>query len=202
MKKLLLITTYLISSISFAASWNLPSETPMDILIHADEISSKIQETAKQISEEYKDKDLTIIMILKGAICVTSDLIRELDIPFTLNCISASSYGQNGMKNGTLIIKGLENIDLEDKDVLVIDDIFETGNTMLSICKEIEKQHPKSLKTLVLLHKTIEKQTLYKPDYILFNIPNRFVIGYGLDYKEFYRGIPDICAFIGDKAPF
>lgn len=196
MKKMWFILSCVISSACFGA------DCPMDVLISSEVIAEKVEEFGQQVSKDYQDKNLTVIMIMKGAICVTADLIRQLDIPFKLECVKASSYGYNGTTGGELTISGLENLEIEGRDVLVVDDIFETGNTMLGICRQLEKKHPKSIKTLVLLAKTIEKKVEYRPDYVLFDIPNRFVIGYGLDYKELYRGLPNICAFIDDQPPF
>lgn len=177
-------------------------ECPMDVLIPSEEIAVKLKECAKQINKDYQEKNLTVVMVMKGAICVTSDLIRGLKIPFKLECIQASSYGYNGTAGGDLTISCLDKLEIEGRDILVVDDIFETGNTMLGICKQIETKRPSSVKTLVLLVKDIERKTAYRPDYVLFNIPNRFVIGYGLDYKELFRGLPDICAFVKDTPPF
>lgn len=177
-------------------------ECPMDVLITSEEIAGRIKECSELLNKEYQGKNLTVVMIMKGAICVTSDLIRSLEVPFKLECVQASSYGYNGTTGGNLSISHLDKLEIEGRDLLVVDDIFETGNTMLGICKELEKKHPKSIKTLVLLAKNIERKTVCRPDYVLFDIPNRFVIGYGLDYKELYRGLPDICAFVNDTPPF
>lgn len=168
----------------------------LELLIGPDAIEQRIAEVAAQINREYDE--LTIIMVMKGAVCVTADLIRHLDVPFTLEYMRASSYGERGTMHGELKITGLEDLDLASKNVLIVDDIFDTGNTMTGIVEQIEKLNPKSLKTLVLLVKNVSRETAYRPDYVLFDIENRFVIGYGLDYKELYRGLRGIYAFIND----
>lgn len=196
MKKL---CTSLFFAISSACSG---LEFPMDILIASEEIAVKIKECSEEINKEYQGKNLTVVVIMKGAICLASDLMRGLSIPFKLECVQASSYGYNGTTGGDLTISCLDNLEIEGRDLLIVDDIFETGKTMLGICKQLEKKHPQSMKTLVLLAKDVERKTEYRPDYVLFDIPNRFVIGYGLDYKELYRGLPNICAFINDTPPF
>lgn len=173
----------------------------LELLISPQEISQKIKEVAAQINEEYRGKDLVIIMVMKGAICIGADLIRELDIPCTIECVKASSYGQNGTKRGELVISGVEKVDLSSKHVLIVDDIFDTGNTMTNIIKRLQEKEPKSVKTLVLLSKKIHRDVVYTPDFSLFEINNRFVVGYGLDYKEYYRGLPGIYAFINDIPP-
>ena len=176
-------------------------EEEMDLLISREEIAQKIQETAATIDRDYQDKKLTIILVMKGSICVASDLMRELKTPFTIEYIKASSYGQNGTTPGELYIDGFEKLNLEGKDVLVVDDIFDSGKTMAEVLKKLETKKPNSLKSLVLLLKDVPHKVNILPDYSLFTIPNRFVIGYGLDYKEYYRGLPGIYAFINDTPP-
>lgn len=174
----------------------------MEILISPQQIEEKIKESGKQISQDYQGKPLTIIMIMKGAICVASDLIRNIDIPFTLEYVKASSYGQNGTTAGELTIAGFDNLNIEGRDVLLVDDIFETGKTITAIREKLKEKNPSSIKSYILLLKNVPRKTDYVPEYVLFNIEDRFVIGYGLDYKELYRGLPGIYAFIEDKPPF
>ena len=140
-------------------------------------------------------------MTLKGAICISADLIRHLKVPVQIEFIKASSYGQNGTERGALTIQGVEKLDLTSKNILVVDDIFDTGHTMSGIIAQLQERNPKSLKSLVLLQKKVPRQIAYLPDYSLFEIENRFVIGYGLDYKEYYRELPGIYAFINDTPP-
>ncbi len=106
------------------------------------------------------------------------------------------------MKAGSLLLRGLEYLSIEGRDLLLVDDIFETGNTILGIIEQLQEKKPHSIKTALLLVKDVPRNSRYLPDYILFHIPNLFVIGYGLDYKEQYRGLPNISAFIDNKAPF
>lgn len=193
----------LCASLLFAVSSAcIGTECPMDLLISSQEISSRIKECSEQINKDYQNKNLTVVMVMKGAICVTADLIREIAVPFKLEFVRASSYGYNGTTGRDLTISGLDKLEIEGRDILIVDDIFETGNTMLGICKQVETKSPQSIKTLVLLSKNIERKTDYRPDYVLFEIPDRFVVGYGLDYKELFRGLPDICAFVDDTPPF
>lgn len=178
------------------------SSTRLELLIPQTEILYKIRQTSAQLNRDYQDKELTIIMIMKGALCITSDLIHCLNVPFTLECIKASSYGKNGTSNGKLTLADMDNLDLFGKDVLIIDDIFDTGNTMRTIVEQLREKKPNSIKTLVLLlKKKLREDNTYQPDYALFEIENRFVIGYGLDYKELYRGLPGIYAFANDTPP-
>lgn len=194
MKKVLTLGVMALSTLGWG-------EEHLEVLIPPQSIQEKVQEVALEINQEYKDKKLTILTVMKGGICLAADLMRQLQIPFTLEFIKASSYGKNGTKRGELTIAGLEKLDLAGKDVLVIDDIFDSGNTMAGIASLLESQKPNSLKTMVLVIKDIPRKVTYRPDYALFTIPDRFVVGYGLDYKEYFRGFPGIYAFI-DDLPF
>lgn len=169
-------------------------------LISKEEIESAIRRTAQEISRDYKGKSLTLVMIMKGAIHLTSDLMRNLTIPATLEYIQASSYGQNGTEPGKLTLFGIERLNLSGKDVLVVDDILDTGETLFQVTRELQKQSPASLKTLVLLKKSQHDSTKkHDPldmkkfaDYPIFTIGMEFVVGYGLDYKELFRELSDI----------
>lgn len=182
-------------------SFSTPSDH-LELLISSEEIATRITEVAAQINQDYKEKNLTLLMIMKGSLCIASDLIRQIQVPCTLEYIRASSYGQNGTKAGELTISGLDHMEIQGRDILLVDDIFETGNTMQKVIQQIRQKNPNSMKTLLLLVKDIPRKTDYTPDYTLFHIPDRFVVGYGLDYKEFYRGLPGIYAFIHDAPPF
>jgi len=165
------------------------------MLISPQEIAAKIEDAGRQIDADYNGEELTIVMVMKGAVCLASDLIRTLKTPTLIEYIKASSYGQNGAVRGALTIHGLDSLDLSSKHVLVVDDIFDSGFTMEGIVAQLQQKNPKSIKTLVLLSKNIERKTAYRPDYVLFDIDDHFVVGYGLDYKEKYRGLPGIYYF-------
>ncbi len=183
-----------------SAGWG---DDAMELLIGPEEIDARIQEVANQLVEEYRGEPLTIVMIMKGSLCLVADLIRALPIPCTVDAIRASSYGKNGIIPGELYITGIDQLDLADKNVLVVDDILDTGNTMATIVAKLQLLKPKSLKSLVLLLKNVSRlPARHLPDFILFHLENRFVVGYGLDYKELYRNLPGIYAFVGDKPPF
>lgn len=173
----------------------------VELLISPNQIESRIQTTASELNELYGEEELVVVMVMKGAICMTADLIRHLRVPFTIDYLKASSYGHRGTIAGELKVEGLDALDVEGKHVLVVDDIFDTGNTMVTLISLIQQKNPKSLRSLVLLVKDVPRKVAYRPDYVLFDIPNRFVIGYGLDYKEYYRGLPGIFAFINDTPP-
>ncbi|NDD58703.1 MAG: hypoxanthine phosphoribosyltransferase [Chlamydiae bacterium] len=168
---------------------NTPTNS-YQLMITEEDILKKISSLAEDLNEKYHDKQLVIVMILKGSICFVADLIRRLKIPFVLEAIRCESYGLKGVERGALTISGLDLIDFKDKYVLVVDDIFDSGYTLHSVLEQIQLQKPKSLISAVLLAKNVDRHVLAKPDYVLFNIKNEFVIGYGLDFKELYRGLP------------
>jgi len=131
-------------------------------------------------------------MVMKGAICLVADLMRFLKFTTTLECVSASSYGARGTERGDLLVTGLANGAFENKHILVVDDVYHSGHTLSYIVSELKKQPVKSVKSLVLLLKDIPRDISYVPDYFLFKIGDPFVVGYGMDYKEHYRGLPGI----------
>ncbi len=168
--------------------------TQLDLLISADEITTRLEEIGEILNREYKGKELTLVMIMKGAICLAADLIRRLQMPHSVEFIQCQSYGMRGTSPGDLKITGLDSLDLKEKEVLLIDDIYDSGNTLSRAYAELKEKKPVSLKSLVLLSKNVPHQADYLPDHVLFEIEDRFVIGYGLDYKEYYRGLPAIYA--------
>ena len=161
-------------------------------LITNAQILHRTKEVATQINSDYAGQQIVLIMVMKGAVCFASELMQQITVPCTIEYIQASSYGQNGIQAGALTLKGIENIDLEGKHILLVDDIFDTGVTITKIKVELSKHNPASIKSAVLLVKNKARTMQEVPEYIAFTIENQFVIGYGLDYKELYRGLPDI----------
>ncbi len=162
-------------------------------LISKQQIAQKVKEAALQLKRDYAGKDLVIVMVLKGAICLVSDLIRELTLPFELEYVQCTSYGARGVQRGDLQIIGLDRLQIQGRDVLVVDDIFDSGQTLTALIAALKQKGPSSVKTLVLLSKKVPRSTPYNPNYVLFEIDDLFVVGYGLDYKERNRGLPGIC---------
>lgn len=185
MKKLLVTIFVLYSSVCFA-------EPEFKLMISPEAISKKMAEVASKIDQDYRGEELTIVMVMKGAVCTTADLMRQIKTPALLEFISASSYGENGTKSGKLTLSGAEKLDLKGKNVLVVDDIFDTGKTMIGIMEQLKAQQPKTIKSMVTFVKKVDRKTTYRPEYMLFEIDNRFIVGYGLDYKEYYRGLPGV----------
>ena len=161
-------------------------------LIPQEQIAEKIREVSVQIKKDYEDKDLVIVMVLKGALCLVADMIREIDLPLDIETIRCSSYGAGGIMRGDLMVIGADDLEVQGRDVLIVDDIFDSGHTMMTLLEILQTKQPRSLKTCVLLFKDAPKVTDYRPDYVLFNIQNQFVVGYGLDFKERYRGLTGV----------
>lgn len=162
------------------------------LLIDSVIIQKKIKQLGSQIENDFFGKNLCIVMVLKGALFFTSDLMRSIDLPMTLETVQCSSYGEKGAIRGELSIFGLDRLKIENKDVLIVDDIFDSGKTMETLSNELLKLHPKSIKTCVLLKKRVSHHRSITPDYYLFDVEDLFVVGYGLDYKEYYRNLPGI----------
>ena len=162
------------------------------ILIDEKTLDIRIQELAELLNTDYKDKNPIIICILKGAVYFFTDLTKKLDINCELAFMRASSYqGENS--TGDIKIKVDIDQDIKDRHILIIEDIIDTGYTISKLCDYLNKKEPKSIKLCVLLDKKARREKNdVKVDYIGFVIPNRFVIGYGLDYNEKYRTIPNI----------
>ncbi len=166
-------------------------ETPRQ-LVSKEKIAERIEFLGKQITEEYQGKDLTIVCIMKGCIPFVADLMRHIDIPFKLDTIHASSYHGGTDSCGTVIILQDSTIDIKDKYVIIVDDILDTGRTMKKIVDGFKERGPKDIKVCVLLDKPSRRVESIYSDYSGFQIPNKFVVGYGLDYNEYYRNLPYI----------
>lgn len=172
----------------------IPPRNPIEkaqlkLLFSEAQIQVKVKEIARHLSHFYAKEELMVAMVLKGSLCFVSDLIRHLEIPITLECIKASSYGLRGHTPGDLKIEMDSHI-FENKAVLLVDDIFDSGTTLHHIKQSIAKQNPRSIQTVVLLSKEVPRDPHYEPpNYTLFTVPQGFVVGYGLDYKEHYRGL-------------
>ena len=162
------------------------------LLISKEAIGEKLQDAARRIDADFAGEEIAILVVLKGAMFIASDLVSRLESPCTVDCIRAMSYGARGDTRGDLEISGLSQIDIQGKNVLVVEDIFDSGATLSAVVAELEKLGPKTVRSVVLLTKRVEHATDYRPNYSLFEIEDHFVIGYGLDYKERWRNLPGI----------
>ncbi len=165
------------------------------VLIDEGAIARRVTELAEEISAAYEGKKLLLVCVLKGAVIFASDLMRRLKIPVEIDFIAVSSYGTDTVSSGVVrILKDLDS-SIKDKDVLIVEDIVDTGLTLKYLCKNLLSRQPHSLKVVTLLDKPARRLVEYVPDYCGFEIPDHFVIGYGLDFNEDYRQLPGVCIY-------
>lgn len=162
------------------------------VLISREEIRAAIKELAILLNREYQGKELMCICILKGAVLFFTDLIRELDLPLTIDFMAISSYGNSAKTSGEVRMQKDLDQSVMGKDLLVIEDIVDSGLTLAYIMDVLSKRGARSVKLATLLDKPERRKNDLKVDYSCFTIPNEFVVGYGLDYAEKYRNLPDI----------
>ncbi len=168
-----------------------------EILITEEELQARVAELGKAISDDYRGKDLLLVCILRGAVVFLSDLMRHITIPHEIDFMAVSSYGAATETSGIVrILKDLET-SIEGRNVLIVEDIVDTGLTLDYIISNLKTRRPASLRTCVLLNKSERRLVDVPLDYVGFDIPNKFVVGYGLDYGEKYRNLP----FIGVLKP-
>lgn len=162
----------------------------LKVLITQQELADKVAELGRRISEDYKDKNLTLVSVLKGSVVFMADLMRAITIPCFIDFMSVSSYGSGIKTSGAVkIIKDLD-IDLSNRDLLIVEDILDSGMTLSYITKMLEQRGTRSIKICTLLDKPARRATDLKADYAGFCVPDEFVVGYGLDYDEVYRNLP------------
>lgn len=165
----------------------------VDVLISEKEIDNRILEIADRINKDYEGEELTLICVLKGGVMFMCDLAKRLNLNVRLDFMSVSSYGSQTKSSGVVkIIKDLDD-SIDDKNVLVVEDIIDSGNTLSYLMDILKKRGPKSIKLCTLLDKPSrrEKKDVFV-DYVCFEIEDKFVVGYGLDYDQRYRNLPYI----------
>ena len=166
------------------------NEAVAEILISQQEIKNRVSELAKQISEDYRGETVMFLGILKGSLVFMADLMREMDIDVTIDFMAVSSYGTSTKSSGIVrILKDLDT-DIEGKNVIIIEDIVDTGTTLKYLYEYLKKRGPKDIKICCLLDKPERRKSDVVADYIGYSIPDAFVVGYGLDYAEKYRNLP------------
>lgn len=162
------------------------------ILIEEKELQAKVAELGSKITEDYKDKDLLIICVLKGAVIFVSDLIRKIDLPLDIDFMAISSYGANTKSSGVVrILKDL-NMGIEGRHVLIVEDIIDSGLTLAYLIENLKSRGPASVEICTILDKEERRTTNLDIKYTGFQVPDEFVVGYGLDYAEKYRNLPYI----------
>ncbi|MDB5336270.1 MAG: hypoxanthine phosphoribosyltransferase [Planctomycetaceae bacterium] len=163
----------------------------MRILLSESQIATRLDELGRELSVAYRGRPLTVVGVLTGSLLFVADLMRKLDVPHQVGFLQASSY-RTGTKAGTLSVNREYFPEIADRDVLLIDDIFDTGCTLSTLLEMLHTARPSSLRTAVLLWKEGTQKVALQPDFFGFKIPNEFVVGYGLDHNQNYRHLPHI----------
>ena len=161
-----------------------------EILINESEIQEKVKYLAEQINKDYAGKDIVLMIILKGSVVFSADLMRYLNVNVSLDFMQVSSYGSQTVSSGTLKVKKELDEPIEGDNVIIVEDIIDSGNTLSRLVPMLQERNPKSLKVCTLLDKPERREVDVKVDYNGFNIPDKFVVGYGLDYDQNYRNLP------------
>ncbi len=169
----------------------------LKVLLSEEEIAAKVQEIGAQISKDYADKNLLLVSVLKGSVVFMADLMRAITVNAAIDFMSVSSYGSGVKTSGEVkIIKDLDR-PLEGLDLLLVEDILDSGMTLSYLRDMLSKRGPKSIRIATLLDKPARRQADIQADYVCFDVPDEFVVGYGLDYDEKYRNLP----FVGVLKP-
>lgn len=162
----------------------------LEVLVSEEQLKEKVTELGAQISRDYEGKDLLLVSILKGAVVIMADIMRAVTIPCAIDFMQVSSYGSGTTSSGLVkIIKDLDQ-DLSGKDLLIVEDVLDTGITLSNLVPMLKMRNPNSVKICAILDKPSRRKADIKADYTGFEIPDAFVVGYGLDYDEKYRNLP------------
>ena len=163
------------------------------VLVSEEELSEIVKKLGAQITEDYRDKNLVLVSVLKGSVVFMADLMREIKVPCTIDFMSVSSYGSGTKTSGVVkIIKDLDTDVVEGADLLIVEDILDSGNTLYYLKEILSARKPNSIKICTLVDKPERREADIKADYIGGSVPNEFIVGYGLDYNEYYRNLPFI----------
>ena len=169
------------------------------ILVSKERIAEIEDEMAKKISEDYADKNLLLLCILKGSIVFFSDLMRKITLPMEIDFMKVASYGKGTMSTGNVrILLDLHRDDFSNLDVLIVEDIIDSGRTLSTLVEYLKMKGCRSVRTCTLLDKPVRREVPFKPDYAGVVIPDEFVVGFGLDFAEKYRELP----YVGILKPY
>jgi len=166
--------------------------TKIKVLIDEEKLYKRVRELGRKITGDYKGKNPVLVSVLRGSFIFVADICREIKVPVTFDFMAVSSYGNSKLSSGIVrITKDLE-FSIENKEVIIIEDIVDSGRTLNYLIKNLEARNPKNIEVCALLDKDVPRKTENKVKYKGFDIPNRFVVGYGLDFAEKYRNFPFI----------
>jgi hypoxanthine phosphoribosyltransferase len=161
-------------------------------LLGQQRIRRRVKELAEQISRDYRGKEVLFICILKGAFVFLSDLIRHIDLPIQVDFVGLASYGSETVSSGQIQVTHQSSIPIQDKDVIIVEDIIDSGRTLKFLTDELRSRKPRSLRVCCLLDKKSRRQVEFHADYVGFDIEDLFVVGYGLDVNEQFRNLPSV----------
>ena len=177
----------------------MDSQPKPQILLTRQEIEAAVSRVATEITRDYHDKHPLLIGVLKGSFMFMADLIRRLDFPLEVEFIGLSSYGRGSQTSGKIrVVQGLRSA-VKGRNILVIEDIIDTGLTVAFLLDYLQKKKPASLKLCVLTDKPSRRRVPVTIDYLGFTVPNKFIVGYGIDWNEKFRNLPDICFLEGEE---
>jgi hypoxanthine phosphoribosyltransferase len=177
----------------------MDSQPKLHILFNRQEIEAAVSRLATEITRDYQDKHPLLIGVLKGSFMFMADLIRRLDFPLEVEFIGLSSYGKGSQTSGKIrVVQGLRS-PIKDRNILVIEDIIDTGLTAAFLLDYLRKKKPASLKLCALTDKSSRRRVPVTIDYPGFTVPDKFLVGYGLDFDEKFRNLPDICFLEGEE---
>jgi hypoxanthine phosphoribosyltransferase len=162
------------------------------VLFDEPAIHRRLDDIAAQISNDYRELDLTVIAVLHGSLMFVADLLRRIPLPLKLDCLSVASYHGKGRSSGAVVFKQITVPDVAGRDVLILDDILDSGHTLAAVRATLETAKPHSIRVCVLLSKKKQRAREVDTDYVGFEIEDEFVVGYGLDFRERYRNLPYI----------
>jgi len=167
-------------------------DSKIRVLIDKKKLASRVKELGREITRDYKDKNPVLISVLRGSFIFVADICREIKVPVTFDFMAVSSYGNSKVSSGIVrITKDLE-CSIENRDVIIMEDIVDSGRTLNYLVKNLKARNPKNMEVCALLDKDVPRKTVNKIKYKGFDIPNKFVVGYGLDFAEKYRNLPFI----------
>lgn len=172
------------------------SSPKLEVMIPAEKIAARVEELAAEINRDYAGQSVVVVGILKGSFMFMADLIRHLSVPVRIDFMGTKSYVGTTTSGQVQITKDLDK-PVEDEHVLLVEDIVDTGLTLNYLKHSLEQRRPRSLKTIAFLDKPSQRRVEVNADYVGFSIENRFVIGYGLDFEQQYRQLPDLCVLVG-----
>jgi hypoxanthine phosphoribosyltransferase len=162
------------------------------VLFDEPAIHRRLDDIAAQVSSDYRDRELTVIAVLHGSLMFVADLLRRIPLPLKLDCVSVASYHGKLQSSGEVVFKEVTVPDIAGRDVLILDDILDSGHTLAAIRERLETAKPRSIRVCVLLSKKKQRAREVNADYVGFEIEDEFVVGYGLDFRERYRNLPYI----------